>query len=100
MNELLRFKAATDDYPMALGNEAAHRSVVGIFGGVGEASDAVRSHAYLQGGAGPLTAMGKAGQHQLLSGAAGGWAAAVVDVQRKRPRQLTSINVTFPRWRR
>ena len=68
MNELLRFKAATDDYPMALGNEAAHRSVVGIFGGVGEASDAVRSHAYLQGGAGPLTAMGKPGSTSCCPG--------------------------------
>ena len=32
-NELLRFKAATDDYFMALGNEAPSRPVVRIFAG-------------------------------------------------------------------
>ena len=48
-NELLRFKAATDDYFMALGNEAPSRPVVRIFGGVGEATDAVRAYAYLHG---------------------------------------------------
>ena len=41
-NELLRFKAATDDYFMALGGQAPKRPVVRIFGGTGEASDPTR----------------------------------------------------------
>ena len=48
-NELLRFKAATDDYFMAFGNEAPRRPVVRIFGGIGEASDSVRAYAYHHG---------------------------------------------------
>ena len=48
-NELLRFKAATDDYFMAFGNEAPSRPVVRIFGGIGEASDSVRAYAYHHG---------------------------------------------------
>ena len=48
-NELLRFKAATDDYFMALGNEAPNRPVVRVFGGTGKASDELRAYAYLHG---------------------------------------------------
>ena len=48
-NELLRFKAATDDYFMALGDQAPKRPVVRIFGGTGEASDPIRSYAYHHG---------------------------------------------------
>ena len=48
-NELLRFKAATDDYFMALGDQAPKRPVVRIFGGTGEASDSIRSYAYHHG---------------------------------------------------
>ena len=36
-NELLRFKAATDDYFMALGNQTPVRPVIRIFGGTGRA---------------------------------------------------------------
>ena len=48
-NELLRFKAATDDYFMAFGNGGPSRPVVRIFGGIGEASDSVRAYAYHHG---------------------------------------------------
>ena len=48
-NELLRFKAATDDYFMALGSDAPSRPVIRIFGGIGEATDAIRAYAYLHG---------------------------------------------------
>ena len=48
-NELLRFKAATDDYFMALGGQAPKRPVVRIFGGTGEASDPTRAYAYHHG---------------------------------------------------
>ena len=48
-NELMRFKAATDDYFMALGTQTPKRPVIRIFGGTGEASDAVRAYAYIHG---------------------------------------------------
>ena len=48
-NELLRFKAASDDYFMALGSNMPSRPVVRIFGGTGYASDEVRAYAYLHG---------------------------------------------------
>ena len=48
-NELLQFKAATDDYFMAFGRERLSRPVVRIFGGIGEASDSVRAYAYHHG---------------------------------------------------
>lgn len=48
-NELLRFKAATDDYFMAFGNEDLSRPVIRIFGGIGEASDSVRAYAHHHG---------------------------------------------------
>ena len=48
-NELLRFKAASDDYFMALGNDTPRRPVVRVFGGTGYASDEVRSYAYIHG---------------------------------------------------
>ncbi|MCY4580569.1 MAG: hypothetical protein OXD31_16195 [Chloroflexi bacterium] len=48
-NELLRFKAASDDYFMALGSNMPSRPVVRIFGGTGYASDEIRAYAYLHG---------------------------------------------------
>ena len=48
-NELLRFKAATDDYFMALGNQTPMRPVIRVFGGTGKASEAVRSYACRHG---------------------------------------------------
>ena len=48
-NELLRFKAASDDYFMAIGSDTPSRPVVRVFGGTGYASDEVRSYAYLHG---------------------------------------------------
>ena len=48
-NELLRFKAASDDYFMALGSNMPNRPVVRIFGGTGYASDEIRAYAYLHG---------------------------------------------------
>ena len=62
-DELLRFRAATDDYPMAPGNEASRWSVVLArrrtqFGPMPAFGEGPASHGD-----------GKAGQHQLLSGA-------------------------------
>ena len=48
-NELLRFKAATDDYYMAFGAAGLSRSVFRVFGGIGEASCELRSYAALHG---------------------------------------------------
>ena len=48
-NELLRFKAATDDYFMAMGNNVPSQPVVRVFGGTGYASDELRAYAYLHG---------------------------------------------------
>ena len=48
-NELLRFKAVTDDYFMAMGNDTPRRPIVRVFGGTGYASDEVRAYAYLHG---------------------------------------------------
>ena len=48
-NELLRFKAVSDDYFMALGSNTPSRPIVRIFGGTGYASDEVRAYAYLHG---------------------------------------------------
>ena len=48
-NELVRFKAATDDYFMAVGNQTPIRPVIRVFGGTGKASHAIRSYAYRHG---------------------------------------------------
>lgn len=48
-NDLLRFKAASDDYFMALGSATPSRPVVRVFGGTGHASDEIRAYAYLHG---------------------------------------------------
>ena len=48
-NELLRFKAVSDDYFMALGSNTPSRPIVRIFGGTGYASDEVQAYAYLHG---------------------------------------------------
>ena len=48
-NELLRFKAATDDYFMALGAAGLSRPVFRVFGGIGEASYELRRYAALHG---------------------------------------------------
>ena len=48
-NELLRFKAATDDYYTARGHSRLSRPVFRIFGGVGTASDSLRAYAALHG---------------------------------------------------
>ena len=48
-NELLRFKAASDDYFMALGSNIPNRPLVRLFGGTGHASDKLRAYAYLHG---------------------------------------------------
>ena len=48
-NELLRFKAATDDYYMSLGTAGLSRPVFRIFGGIGIASDDLRRYAALHG---------------------------------------------------
>ena len=48
-NELLRFKAATDDYFMAFGAAGLSRPVFRLFGGVGEASYELRRYAALHG---------------------------------------------------
>lgn len=48
-NELLRFKAATDDYFMALGAHGPRRPVMRVFGGTGGASDDLRAYGVLHG---------------------------------------------------
>ena len=48
-NELLRFKAATDDYFMALGSAGPRRPVMRVFGGTGGASDELRAYGVLHG---------------------------------------------------
>lgn len=48
-NELLRFKAATDDYYMAFGAAGLSRPVFRLFGGIGEASCELRRYAAMHG---------------------------------------------------
>jgi hypothetical protein len=48
-NELLRFKAASDDYLMALAGSMPRRPVIRVFGGPGFASDRIRRYAALHG---------------------------------------------------
>lgn len=48
-NELLRFKAATDDYFMALGSAGPRRPVMRVFGGTGGASGELRAYGVLHG---------------------------------------------------
>lgn len=48
-NELLRFKAATDDYFMALGSVGPRRPVMRVFGVTGDASDELRAYGVLHG---------------------------------------------------
>ena len=48
-NELLRFKAATDDYFMAFGAAGLSKPVFRLFGGIGEASYELRRYAALHG---------------------------------------------------
>ena len=48
-NELLRFKAATDDYYMSFGTFGLSRPVFRLFGGIGNASDDLRRYAALHG---------------------------------------------------
>ena len=48
-NELLRFKAATDDYYMAFGAAGLSKPVFRLFGGIGEASHELRRYAALHG---------------------------------------------------
>jgi hypothetical protein len=48
-NELLRFKAATDDYFMALANHGLSRPIMRVFGGTGSASDELRAYGALHG---------------------------------------------------
>ena len=48
-NELLRFKAATDDYFMALGAAGLSRPVFRVLGGIGKASYELRRYAALHG---------------------------------------------------
>ena len=48
-NEVLRFKAATDDYYMSFGTVGLSRPVFRLFGGIGNASDTVRQYAALHG---------------------------------------------------
>jgi len=48
-NELLRFKAASDDYLMALAGSMPRRPVIRVFGGPGFASDRLRRYAALHG---------------------------------------------------
>lgn len=48
-NELLRFKAVTDDYYMAFGHGRPSRPVLRLFGGTGMASDNLRAYAALHG---------------------------------------------------
>jgi hypothetical protein len=48
-NELLRFKAATDDYFIGLGHHVPTRPIHRVFGGQGRASRAMRRYAALHG---------------------------------------------------
>ncbi len=48
-NELLRFKAATDDYFMAMGAHRPGRPIMRVFGGTGGASDELRTYGVLYG---------------------------------------------------
>ena len=48
-NELLRFKAATDDYFMALGTHAPRQPIMRVFGGIGGTSDELRAYGVLHG---------------------------------------------------
>ncbi len=48
-NELLRFKAATDDYLMGLAADAPSRPIYRVFGGPGHASRGMRRYAALHG---------------------------------------------------
>lgn len=48
-NELLRFKAATDDYYAALARSLPDRPVLRVFGGTGRATDDLRRYAALHG---------------------------------------------------
>ncbi len=48
-NELLRFKAATDDYFLGLVTDFPKRPVIRVFGGPGRASDALRTYAAIHG---------------------------------------------------
>lgn len=48
-NDLLRFKAATDDYYMAFGAAGLSKPVFRLFGGIGEASYELRRYAALHG---------------------------------------------------
>jgi hypothetical protein len=48
-NELLRFKAATDDYYMSFREFASSRRTMRIFGGIGRASNELRAYAALHG---------------------------------------------------
>src|SRR5262245_27792705 len=48
-NELLRFKAASDDYLMALAGSMPRRPVIRVFGGPGLASDRLRRYAAIHG---------------------------------------------------
>jgi hypothetical protein len=48
-NELLRFKAATDDFFMALHPDPPGRPVFRVFGGPGSASESLRSYAAMHG---------------------------------------------------
>ncbi len=48
-NELLRFKAATDDYFMAMPGRGPRRPVLRVFGGAGRASRELRTYAAVHG---------------------------------------------------
>jgi hypothetical protein len=48
-NEILRFKAGTDDYFMALSGSLPKRPVVRVFGGIGRASEAIRTYGAVHG---------------------------------------------------
>lgn len=48
-NELLRFKAATDDFYMSFGTVGRSHPVVRLFGGIGTASNELRQYAALHG---------------------------------------------------
>jgi hypothetical protein len=48
-NELLRFKAATDDFYTELGRSSPHTPIMRVFGGLGDASDSLRKYAALHG---------------------------------------------------
>ena len=48
-NELLRFKASTDDYFMSFGSSGLTQPVFRVFGGIGSASDSLRRYAAVHG---------------------------------------------------